>query len=334
MLPEELVDRLQLSPSFRGTQIFQALHHNHIQTIPEITTLPARLRTTLQQEYTLFSSRPDKEYLDSDGTVKVRVLLRDGSSVETVLLTDRNGRRTCCLSTQVGCGMGCTFCKTAQLGLSRNLDAGEIVEQVLHLEHAYGPIANVVFMGMGEPLSNLNNVRKAVEILHHPEGLNIGYRKMTISTCGLVDALYGLGENGPPVRLAISLVTAQEDLRERLIPVTRSNPLPELKKALLYYQKLHRKRITMEYVLFANTNEGVEQVEALKQFCKGLSVVINVIPWNQAPDLPFEEPSEKQIGSFVRTLEEEGFPVTRRFRRGKGINGACGLLGETSRQHH
>jgi 23S rRNA (adenine2503-C2)-methyltransferase len=333
LLPEQLTAHCIPGPSYRGIQLFRGIHHALLTDIEGITTLPVPLRNELKQRFHAVSSALTGRAEDNDGTVKLTMTLYDGRIIETVLLADNTGRKTGCISTQHGCPMGCTFCKTGSMPDYRNLSAGEIVEQVNTLRREYGKLSNIVFMGMGEPLLNLEAVRQAVEILHHREGADIGYRKMTLSTCGLVDGIADLAEHGPPVRLAVSLTTAREKLRSELMPVNLSNPLPALKEALLFYQKKQGKRITLEYVLFGHVNDTAADVSALTAFTEGMETIVNIIPYNRVPETAFQEPSAKRVNTFSALLNERGVKATVRYSRGRGVNGACGMLGGTMSSH-
>ncbi len=326
-LPDELTEKLGISPSFRGTQLFQWIHQKGESDFEAMSNLPAALRAQLSSDYShALSSRVDAMHQDEDGTVKITIQLHDGAVVEAVLLEDDNGRKTACLSSQVGCALGCTFCRTATMGFIRNLSAGEIVEQLLHLKAKFGTIANVVFMGMGEPLLNFDEVSKAIAVLHHPEGHNIGMRKITISTSGIVAGIHRLAEEGPYVRLALSLITADQKMREKLMPIAKTTPLEELHAALLHYQKKSGKRITLEYVLFHNINTSFGDIKALRSFIRSLRVLVNIIPWNPVEGLPYAEPHQREVSTFTQQLEAAGITTSRRFKRGRGVNGACGQL--------
>ncbi len=326
LAPEELASSCGLSPRFRGTQLFRGIQKELASSYDQITTLPLALRTRLSAEHPLDTYSVERELSDPDGTRKLLIRFPDGLGVESVLLKDEHGRATGCISTQVGCAMGCRFCKTARMGLKRNLTAGEIVLQALALSRMYGALDNIVFMGMGEPLANFEAFSRAVAILSHPEGLGLGHRRMTVSTAGVVPGILRLAEEGPPVRLAVSLTAADDEKRKSLMPVDVSYPLPRLREALLCYQKRARKRITLEWVLLGGINSGDEDAKGLIGFVRGLSAVVNVIPWNKVPEIPFEEPAREETERFVSLLEGAGIAVTRRYRRGKGINGACGQL--------
>lgn len=325
LLPDEITKTLDLQQSFRGRQIFKWIHRG-VTSFEEMTDLPKALRSSLIETEKLFSSEISKEVVSDDGTVKITVKLSDNTFVEAVLLEDETGRKTACLSSQAGCAMGCAFCRTGAMGLLRNLEAGEIIEQYLLLQNRYGRIPNIVFMGMGEPFANTENVKKAIRIFHHPEGPNIGLRKITISTCGIVSGIEDLTINGPAVRLAVSLVSADPEVRTRIMPITKSNSLSELKKSLKQYQKTTKKRFTLEYVLLGGINDTLKDAEKVRHFLDNMKAVVNVIPWNPADELNFAEPSEERVAAFLTRLEELNVPVTRRYRRGRGINGACGQL--------
>ena len=326
--PEELVSSLSLSPSFRGTQIFKWVGSG-VTSFDSMTNLSEAFRTELAGKAVLRSSSVTNTLRDPDGTIKLQITLQDGLAVETVLLTDREERKTACVSCQAGCAMKCAFCKTGTLGLARNLTAAEIVEQFLFLEQAAGPLDNIVFMGMGEPMMNLPAIRQAVAVLTDKRGRNLSSRRITLSTSGVIKGIYDLADNGPQLRLAVSLTTADEDLREELMPVCRANPLPELRKAVAYYIEKTGKRVTLEAALLSGRNTGRESADRMIAFAQNLDVNINLIPWNPVDGLPFTEPSSAEADSFVSMLEKAGLNVTLRTRRGRKIGGACGQLGKT-----
>jgi 23S rRNA (adenine2503-C2)-methyltransferase len=226
--------------------------------------------------------------------------------------------------------MGCVFCKTGTLGFHRNLDAAEIGGQFFRLKGIAGDIANSVFMGMGEPLLNLQELRRATAVLTSGESTGFSPRRITVSTCGIVAGIRDLGENGPRLRLALSLTTADEELRNRLMPV--ADPLPAVREALRYYQEQSGQRITLEVVLLGGINTRPQDADALAEFAAGLNVVVNLIPWNPVGGLYFEgrplrEPEAGDIARLELWLGKLGLNVTRRFRKGRSIGGACGQLG-------
>ncbi len=313
---------------FRGMQLFKWIASG-VTSFSEMQNLPKNLRQQLEQDCCIRSSFVSKKLVDPDGTVKLQLTLHDGKCVETVLLTDKEGRRTACVSCQVGCGMACAFCQTGRLGFSRNLEAAEIVEQFQFLEETVGKLDNIVFMGMGEPMLNLTAIRKAVAVLTHSQGRNLSGRRITLSTCGIVSGIYDLADNGPALRLAVSLTTADEALRQQLMPVTAGNPLPKLKEAIAYYIQKTGRRCTLEAALLAGKNTGRESAQRLIDFARDLNCHVNLIPWNPVEGLPFQEPSAKECKNFILQLEHAGVNVTLRHRRGRKIGGACGQLGKT-----
>lgn len=328
LLPEELTGALGFSQKFRGMQIFKWIARG-ADSFDKMTNLSKEVRASLSEKAVLRSSSISQVLKDPDGTVKLQITLRDGRAVETVLLTDRDGRKTACVSCQAGCAMKCAFCRTGQLGFARNLEPEEIVEQFLFLEAECGTLDNIVFMGMGEPMQNLPAIRKAVAVLTHPDGRNLSARRITISTCGIVKGIYDLADNGPHLRLAVSLTTADEQLRSQIMPVNLANPLSELQKAIAYYAEKSGKRVTLEAALMRGQNTGSENARKMIQFAQGINVNINLIPWNPVEELPFSEPDAAEIRNFTALLENAGLNVTLRTRRGEKIGGACGQLGKT-----
>jgi len=329
LLPEEITEQLQLGQKFRGLQIFKWIGSG-ATSFDQMTNLGKDVRQRLNEQATLRSSSVSRILKDPDGTIKLQITLEDGGAVETVLLTDKEGRKTACVSCQVGCGMKCAFCQTGQLGFSRNLTANEIVEQFLYLEEECGHLDNIVFMGMGEPMLNLPESRKAISVLTDERGRNLSVRRITLSTSGIIKGIYDLADNGPNIRLAVSLTTADEDLRKSLMPVNNANPLPELRKAIDYYANKSGKRVTLEAALLKNKNTGKESADRMIAFAKGIDVNINLIPWNPVETLPFEEPDSSEVRNFVSFLEKAGLNVTLRTKRGRKIGGACGQLGKSS----
>lgn len=331
LLPSEICTSLQLNQKFRGDQIFKWVGTG-VKDFDSMSNLSLDLRNQLKETATLRCTTLVNTLKDPDGTIKLQVELEDKNIVETVLLTDKEGRKTACVSCQAGCAMKCAFCMTGTLGLSRNLLAAEIVEQFLYLEEIAGTLDNIVFMGMGEPMQNLEGIRKAIQILCHKNGRNLSSKRITLSTCGVVSGIYDLADNGPNIRLAVSLTTANEDLRKELMPVARvsQNSLPELRKAIDYYAKKTGKRVTLEAALLADKNTDNQSAENMIKFASGLDVNINLIPWNPVPQLPFNEPSTGEVKNFVSKLEKARLNVTLRTRRGRKIGGACGQLGKTN----
>lgn len=329
LLPDEITESLNLQQKFRGLQIFKWIGSG-TTSFDQMTNLSKDVRQMLSEKAVLRSSKVTQTLKDPDGTIKLQITLSDGRAVETVLLTDKEGRKTACVSCQAGCAMKCAFCQTGTLGLARNLTPAEIVEQFLFLEQECGHLDNIVFMGMGEPMMNLDGIRKAIAVLTDKRGRNLSGRRITLSTSGIIKGIYDLADNGPNIRLAVSLTTANEDLRTELMPVNKGNPLPELRKAIDYYAKKSGRRVTLEAALLAGKNTDKESAEKMISFAKGIDVNVNLIPWNPVATLPFTEPSNSEVNFFVNYLEKAGVNVTLRTKRGRKIGGACGQLGKTS----
>lgn len=322
-------------PPYRAAQIFRWISRG-ARSFEAMTDLPRELRAALGERFSLSSVEAAARLREpGDETEKLTLRLRDGLGIEAVLLSDGAGRKTACLSSQAGCPMGCVFCKTGSLGFRRNLEAAEIVEQFLRLRDGPGDaprdISRIVVMGMGEPLLNLGELRQALAVLTSPGGCGISKRHITISTCGMAEGIRDLAEHGPRVGLALSLTTADEALRRRLMPVSAVHPLTELKKALRYYQAREGRRITLEMVLLEGINTRKADAEALEDFVRGLETVVNLIPWNAVEGLSFERaplrsPGSGELAAFTGELARRGIKATMRRRKGSRIGGACGQL--------
>ncbi len=328
LLLEETIPNI---PRYRAGQIFSWIARG-AKSFTDMSDLPLLLRENLAENFDLYSTDIGERSEDRDGTIKIEVILSDGSSVEAVILADGDGRQTACLSTQVGCPVGCVFCKTGNLGFLRNLTRDEIVEQFFHLKSLAGDISNIVIMGMGEPLLNLDALAKAIDIWRDPKGLGISPRRITFSSSGIISGIDALITLDLPVRLAISITSAEESLRNELMPIGKSNPLPLLKEALIRHQNHFGKRITLEAVLLGDINMRKKDAEALRDFAKGLDVFINLIPWNPVEGLSFKgenlrPPSPAEIKSFTRMLKDYGLNVQKRLHKGREVMGACGQLG-------
>ena len=313
-----------------------------------MTDIPVLLQKELTERFCLFSSAVISSN-NADNTTKMVLALKDEAKIESVLLSDNKNRLTACLSTQVGCPCNCVFCKTGSLGFKRNLDSAEIVEQFLHLKNfcdntsrgdaktqsenkGKHTLDNIVFMGMGEPLLNLENVRKAISIFNDKKGLNFSQRRITVSTCGICDSLFEIAEDGNFVRLALSLPTANENLRQLLMPIAKTNPLEKIKQALLLFQRNGGGRITLEVPLLGNINTSAKDALSIASFAKGLKTVVNIIPWNPVSGLVFQgkpllEPNKKEIQEYTSVLENAKLKVTKRLHKGRSVLGACGQLG-------
>lgn len=329
---EELINELKLDKPFQAKQIISWLMKG-ASTWDEMSNLPLSLRNRLKDENIQIISSRITGRQDDRSAVKLLIELEDKCLIECVMLSDGEGRKTACISSQVGCAMGCAFCKTGTMGLVRNLKDYEIVEQMIHLHTLDPHIGHIVFMGMGEPLHNFSALMGAVTYFHNPTTFNISYRKMTVSTCGLVPGIRQLAELNLGVRLALSLVSADDETRSRIMKINRRYPLSELKKALISFQHTCDKRITLEYCLLSGVNTTRESAKALFNFTQGLSVNVNLIPWNRIDGLEWETPSRDEIRAFTRMLDSYHISYTLRLPKGRGISGACGQLATSTRRN-
>jgi len=307
--------------------IFSFIHSMDAGDIGSITPLGKSFRNELIEcGYYVSRLTLVEKLSDPDGTVKYIFALADGARIQTVLLSD-DDRKTLCISTQAGCAMGCVFCATGRLGLARNLTAGEIVDQVNRAEVDGAQINNVVYMGMGEPLQNYDAVLESLRILNDSEGKNIGARKLTISTCGVVEGIRKLAIEDIAPRLAISLNAPTDSIRAKLMPITKKYPLKQALAAVEDYQRKTRRRVTFEYVLVKGLNDGVIHGQLLCKLLRGLMCNINLIEYNPYPGCAFEPSSPRAIERFAAVLKDKGFEVTIRFKKGRQIKAACGQLG-------
>ena len=262
-----------------------------------------------------------------DNTGKIIIELDDKTLIESVLLEDQSNRITACLSSQVGCAQGCKFCKTAQMGLKRNLTSTEIIEQFNLLKKSFNrTITNIVYMGMGEPLHNTTAVLESIRYFTNPKTENIFLRRITVSTSGVTKGIKELVKQQPYPGLAFSLISADSNIREKIMPNTPS--LTEIKNELIYYQKKSNKRIIIEVIVFKNINNTKEEATAIAEYLKGLDVIVNLIPYNTTGADVFKSPSLKQVELFSKYVKESGLRVTIRHSKGTEIAGACGQLGE------
>ncbi len=314
-------------PRYTAKYIFNFVQAKWVSEIGEITPLSKQFRAKLGDEgYYISSVRLVEKLEDRDGTVKYVFELGDGGRIESVLLFDK-GRRTLCVSSQVGCGMGCVFCATGRLGLSRNLTAGEIIEQVIAARREGERVGNVVYMGMGEAFENYEAVLKSVRILNHPAGVGIGIRHITISTCGIVEGIERLGGEEIRPRLAISLNGPSDALRVKLMPAAARHPLSEVLRAVRGYQAKTRQRVSFEYVMIKGVNDSSLHGRMLVKVLRGVMCNVNLIEYNPHEGCGFAGSSKEAIGRFAEILKQAGIETTVRFRMGRGIKAACGQLG-------
>ena len=329
---KDLMSILSLDKPFQARIIRDNLIKG-VTSFDEMTSLPKALRERLSKERGSALTGRIIRKEEADSTVKIAVSFPDGAIIECVRLSDGTGRYTACLSSQVGCAMGCAFCKTGTMGLIRNLTAGEIVEEFILLSSLGERISHIVFMGMGEALHNFTASIDAAMELHRESGFDISFRKMTISTCGLVPGINKLTELDIPIRLAVSLVSADDDIRSDIMKVNRSYPLKELKDALLRFQHHQDRRLTLEYCMLSGVNTDRKSAEQLASFVKGLDALVNLIPWNPIPELGFRTPAEEEIRRFEKDLKSLGINYTIRRSKGRSISGACGQLATEARKN-
>lgn len=322
---DEIKEYLGLEKDFQAKIVYSFLTKG-VTDFSHMTSLPKAIRERIIKDHPSALSSKVIRRSTSDSALKLAIELEDGAIIECVRLSDGNGRYTACLSSQVGCAMGCAFCKTGTMGLVRNVKAGEIVEELIHLEKEGEHITHIVFMGMGEPLANFTEVMKAITYIHREDGINISYRRITISTCGLVPGIKRLAELHLPVRLAVSLVAADDDVRSSVMPVNTRFPLSELKKALISFQHRNEKRITLEYCMLGGINTTEKAAKSLQKFTKGLEVLVNLIPWNPIDNLPFSSPSDSEVRKFTSTLKSLGVNYSIRREKGRSADAACGQL--------
>jgi 23S rRNA (adenine2503-C2)-methyltransferase len=323
-------------PAYRGSQLYHALYAERRFEFDRMTNLPRALRERLQREALVGLPRIEKRFASADGTVRYLLRLDDGKSVEAVWMPEDDparpagGRQSLCLSTQAGCAVMCRFCATGRLGLLRNLSAGEIVGQaLLALEdnrEPLRPVTNVVLMGQGEPLLNYDATLRAVRLMADPEGMNIPWRRITLSTSGIIPGIRRLAAEAQRPKLAISLNATNEEQRRHLMPVTRKYHLAELMEACRRYPLRPGERLTFEYVLLGGVNDSAEDSARLVSLLASLPAKVNLIPWNPAPSLPFGAPESGRVVEFQQSLREAGLLAFIRKPRGQDIYAACGQL--------
>jgi 23S rRNA (adenine2503-C2)-methyltransferase len=313
-------------PKFRATQIFDWLYVKQVSNYDAMKNVPKALKELMAEvfDFTTFETVLHQEATDK--TNKFLFRLADGNTIETVLMRQPYGL-SICVTTQIGCRIGCSFCASTIGGLVRNLEAGEIVGQVVHVARAMGErVGHVVVMGIGEPFENYEALTSFINIINHDKGLNIGARHITVSTSGLVPKIYDFARDHKQVSLAISLHAANDNLRTKIMKVNRAYPLSDLMKAVKHYLKETKRRITFEYILMRDVNDLDEHAYQLVNLVKGINCHINLIPMNPVDELGVERSSKKQITRFKEILEKESVNVTVRREMGTNIDAACGQL--------
>ena len=323
-LAEELVSLGE--KKYRAEQIFKWIYVDKVKDFDEMTNLSLDLREKLKENYTMCNFEILRKQESVDGTIKYLFDVLDGNAIETVLMEYHHGK-TICVSSQIGCKMGCKFCASTGLNFARNLTAGEIVEQIIAVEQDIGEhISNIVFMGIGEPLDNYDNVMNAIKILNNQKGLNIGARHISISTSGLVPKIYDLANENLQCTLSISLHATNNEKRSSMMPVNDAYPIEELMKACKEYIKKTNKRISFEYALAKDNNDNLEDAKELVKLLKGMLCHVNLIPINKIENGNYVKSTNENIIKFRDYLNEHGIVATIRRELGSDIDAACGQL--------
>ena len=330
----ELLEALEAmgEKAFRAKQIYSWLWQKGARDFDSMTNLSVALREKLKANFVIRPIVEDAVQHSEDGTIKYRYRLHDGHLVESVLIpVKKDNRFTVCVSSQVGCSLTCSFCATGQMKRVRNLDPGEIYDQVFmvnhHCEAVYGiPLSNVVYMGMGEPLLAYKSVLQSIHLLTHPDGLNKSPKRITVSTAGIAKMIKKLADDEVKFNLALSLHAADDDKRNEIMPINAQNNLETLMESLTYFHEKTDNRISYEYIAFEGFNDSIEDAKNLAKLCRLFPVRVNIIEYNPIDGVDFEKSSADRIDLFARTLREKGVMVTLRRSRGKDIDAACGQL--------
>ncbi len=320
--------------AFRGNQVYEWLWSKSAHSFEDMTNLSLETREMLQASFVINHIHVDTMQKSSDGTIKNGVRLHDGLIVESVLIPTKS-RTTACVSSQVGCSLDCKFCATARLKRMRNLNPDEIFDQVVAIDkesrlYHNRPLSNIVFMGMGEPLMNYNNVLKAIDKITSPEGLGMSPKRIVVSTSGVPKMIKKMADDEVKFKLAVSLHSAIDEVRTSIMPFNATFPLADLREALEYWYAKTRNRITYEYVVWDGINDTKKDADALVRFCKFAPSKVNLIEYNPIDDGMFQQANSKAIAMYVETLEKNNITVTVRRSRGKDIDAACGQLANKS----
>lgn len=322
-------------PPMRVRQIRRWVLEARATTFEEMSDLPKNLRAGLAESFNVFGTRVEKHLTASDGTHKLVLRLHDDRMIECVLIQD-DGRATACVSTQVGCAMGCVFCASGLNGVARNLTAGEIVEQMVRMRNLTDPatldperatrLTHIVVMGMGEPLANLDNLLDALAVAGDKHGLGIGARHVTISTVGLPPKMRRLADLGKQYHLAVSLHAPNDPLRTEIVPTNEKTGIPEILAAADYFFAKTGRQVTYEYVVLGKLNDQPTHAKQLAGLLRGRKAHVNLIPWNDVEGLPYRRPADADLNGFIETLQRAGVSVKVRKRKGSEIDAACGQL--------
>ncbi len=316
--------------SFRGNQVYEWLWSKGAHSFDDMTNVAKTTRALLENSFVINHIKVDTMQRSTDGTVKNAVRLHDGLVVESVLIPT-NTRTTACVSSQVGCSLDCNFCATARLKRMRNLEPAEIYDQVIAIDkesrlYYNHPLSNIVFMGMGEPLMNYNNVMKAIEMITSSEGLGMSPKRIMVSTSGIPKMIKKMADDEVKFKLAVSLHSAIDEIRSRIMPFSSNFPLADLRESLEYWYRKTKSKISYEYVVWKGINDNKESIAALVKFCKYVPCKVNLIEYNPIDDGEFQQASEESINAYISALESSGIVVKVRRSRGKDIDAACGQL--------
>jgi 23S rRNA (adenine2503-C2)-methyltransferase len=320
--------------AFRGNQVYEWLWSKGAHSFEDMTNVSKETRAMLEAHFVINHVKVDTMQRSADGTVKNSVRLHDGLVVESVLIPT-NTRTTACVSSQVGCSLNCNFCATARLKRMRNLEPGEIYDQVLAIDsesrlYYNRPLSNIVFMGMGEPLMNYNNVIKAIDRITSDEGLGMSPKRITVSTSGIPKMIMKMADDGVKFKLAVSLHSAIENVRNQIMPFSTNFPLTELRESLEYWYQKTKSKVTYEYVVWKGINDDKASIDALVKFCKYVPCKVNLIEYNPIDDGEFQQASDKAINNYIDALGKNDIVAKVRRSRGKDIDAACGQLANKS----
>lgn len=320
--------------AFRGNQVYEWLWSKGAHDFDSMTNISKQTRQLLEDNFVINHIEVDQMQKSTDGTIKNAVKLHDGNTVESVLIPTET-RSTACVSSQVGCSLNCQFCATARLKRMRNLNPDEIYDQVLVIDkesrlYNNRPLSNIVFMGMGEPLMNYRNVLKAIDKITSPEGLNMSPKRITVSTSGIPKIIKKLADDEVKFKLAVSLHSARDEVRTKVMPFNETFPLKDLKESLIYWYEKTKSRITYEYLIWDGINDKKEDIDALIDFCQAVPCKVNIIEYNPIDDGMFQQADKAITDQYKNALERNHITVTVRRSRGKDIDAACGQLANKS----
>ena len=320
--------------AFRGNQVYEWLWQKRAHTFEDMTNVSKETRAMLAANFVINYIKVDTLQRSEDGTVKNAVRLHDDLIVESVLIPTET-RTTACVSSQVGCSLDCNFCATARLKRMRNLEPGEIYDQVAAIDNESRlyydrPLSNIVFMGMGEPLMNYPNVMKAIDMITSNEGLGMSSKRITVSTSGIPKMIKKMADDGVKFKLAVSLHSAVEEIRNEIMPFTKNFPLTDLRESLEYWYRKTKSKVTYEYVVWKGINDDKKSIDALVKFCKYVPCKVNLIEYNPIDDGVFQQASEEATNAYITALEKNNIVAKVRRSRGKDIDAACGQLANKS----